>query len=86
MKAINKYIIIDQIREEVKTSSGILMSGEDMIGIRYKKGLVISPGDNINNIKEGDIIYYDSTAGHTVVLGGDKHTVIQERDVVVVLD
>jgi co-chaperonin GroES (HSP10) len=86
MKAINKYIIIDQIREEVKTSSGILMSGEDMIGIRYKKGLVISPGDNVNNIKEGDIIYYDSTAGHTVVLGGDKHTVIQERDVVVVLD
>ena len=85
MKAINKYIIIDQIREEVKTSSGILMSGEDMIGIRYKKGLVISPGDNVNNIKEGDIIYYDSTAGHTVVLGGDKHTVIQERDVVVVL-
>jgi co-chaperonin GroES (HSP10) len=86
MKAINKYIIIDQIREEIKTSSGILMSGEDMIGIRYKKGKVVSPGSNVTNIKEGDIIYYDSTAGHTVVLGGDKHTVIQERDVVVVLD
>jgi co-chaperonin GroES (HSP10) len=46
----------------------------------------VSPGDQVSTVKVGDLVYYDSTAGYTVVLEGSTHTVIQERDVVVVLD
>ena len=86
MRAVNRYIIVDQIKENVKTTSGILMGASDMIGIRYKKAKVVSPGDQVITVKVGDMVYYDSTAGYTVVLEGSTHTVIQERDVVVVLD
>jgi co-chaperonin GroES (HSP10) len=86
MRAVNRYIIVDQIKENVKTASGILMGADDMIGIRYKKAKVVSPGDQVSTVKAGDVVYYDSTAGYTVVLEGSTHTVIQERDVVVVLD
>lgn len=86
MRAVNRYIIVDQIKENVKTASGILMGADDMIGIRYKKAKVVSPGSSVETVKEGDVIYYDSTSGYSVVLEGNTHTIIQERDVVVVLD
>ncbi len=86
MRAVNKYIIINEINESVKTSSGILMGADDLIGIRYKKAKVFSPGENVVAVSSGDVIYYDGSAGYTVMLEGVKYTVIQERDVVVVLD
>ena len=35
MKPIGKYIAIKEIKEEVKTKSGLLLSGDDVDGIRY---------------------------------------------------
>ena len=86
MKAVNKFIVIDQINEQVKTSSGLIMSGEDMIGIRYRKAKVLTPGNEVSTVLPGDVIYYDSSSGHSVMIEGVLHTIIQERDVVVVLD
>lgn len=84
MKAINKYIIISPITEEMKTESGLLMTSTDTNQIRYKRAEVISPGSNVEVIKKGDIIYYDGHAGHTMLLDEKPYTIIQERDVVVV--
>ena len=85
MKAINKYIIIDKVSEEMKTESGLLLSGEDANEFRYNKGIVVTPGTNVEAVKEGDTIYYDKSSGHTMILQDKKYTVILERDVVVVL-
>lgn len=85
MRAINKYIIIDKISEEMKTESGLLLSGEDANEFRYNKGIVVTPGTNVETVKEGDTIYYDKSSGHTMILQDKKYTVILERDVVVVL-
>jgi co-chaperonin GroES (HSP10) len=85
MKAINKYIIIEKISEEMKTESGLLLSGEDANEFRYKKGRVVNPGTNVDTVKEGDVIYYDKSSGHTMVIQDKKYTIILERDVVVVL-
>jgi co-chaperonin GroES (HSP10) len=85
MIAINKYIIVDRIIEEMKTDSGLLLSGDDRDEFRYKKAKVIVPGTNVDTIKKDDIIYYDKSSGHTMVLEDKKYTIILERDVVVVL-
>jgi co-chaperonin GroES (HSP10) len=85
MRAINKYIIIEKISEEMKTESGLLLSGEDANEFRYSKGRVVNPGTNVETVKEGDVIYYDKSSGHTMVIQDKKFTIILERDVVVVL-
>jgi len=85
MKAINKYIIIEKILEEMRTDSGLLLSGEDANEFRYNKGVVVNPGTNVDTVKEGDVIYYDKSSGHTMVIQDKKFTIILERDVVVVL-
>jgi len=85
MQAINKYIIIETIAEEIKTDSGLLLSGDDANQLRYKKGRVVNPGTEVIVIKPGDEIYYDKASGHEVVINGEKYSIILERDVVVVL-
>ena len=85
MRPIGKYIIIKTIKEELKTESGLLLSAQDASGFRYKKGEVVKPGTNVDVINEGDVIYYDGSAGHEMLIEDNPYTVITERDVVVVL-
>ena len=85
MKPIGKYIVIKTIEEEIKTKSGLLLSSEDANQLRYNKGLVVKPGSDVSVIKEKDNIYYDKRAGFSLLINEQIYTIIQERDVVVVL-
>ena len=85
MKPIGKYIIIKTITEEVKTSSGLLLSQSDVDNFRYRKGSVVKTGTDVTVIKALDLIYYDKNAGHTMMIDDNTYTIIQERDVVIVL-
>lgn len=85
MKPIGKYIVINEIKEEVKTQSGILLSGDDVDKMRYKKGVVVKPGTEVTKINDGDIIYYDTRAGYSMFIEDVQYTIIRENDVVVVL-
>jgi co-chaperonin GroES (HSP10) len=84
-KPIGKYIIIKTVEEEMKTSSGLLLSAEDANQMRYKRGLVIKPGTEVKIIKEKDGIYYDKRAGFTMLIDNEPYTMITESDVLVVL-
>ena len=85
MKPIGKYIVIKKIKEELKTESGLLLSAQDAENFRYRKAEVVKEGTDVKVINSGDIIYYDSGAGHEMLIKDNPYTVIQERDVVVVL-
>jgi co-chaperonin GroES (HSP10) len=85
MKAIGKNIVIKSIDEEVKTSSGLLLSGEDTNQLRYKRGVVINSGTDVHNIKAGDEVYYDKSNSYVMIINDEHCVIIQERDVVLVL-
>ena len=85
MKPIGKNIIIQTIDEQIKTESGLLLSSEDANQLRYKKGLIVKSGTDVGSIKEGDTIYYDKRSGYSVIINDEQYTIIQEKDVVVVL-
>jgi|TARA_Y100000401_G_scaffold113885_1_gene115193 co-chaperonin GroES (HSP10) len=85
MTPIGKYIVIQKINEEKKTKSGLLLSSEDVESFRYQKGQVVKPGTDVSVINEGDVIFYDKAAGHSMFIKDETFTIISERDVVVVL-
>ena len=85
MKPISKYILLNHIEEEVKTESGILLSGDEANKRRYHKGKVISVGEEVSAVSKDDVVYYDHRGAHTLLIEGVQVTVIQERDVVIVL-
>ena len=85
MQPIGKFIVIKTIDEELKTESGLILSGEDVNQMRYKRGLVIASGTDVHNIKKDDDIYYDKAHGFTMLIDDKQYTIIRESDVVVVL-
>lgn len=86
MKAVGKYLICELVTEEVKTSSGLLLSGEDTKGFRYMKAKVITAGTEVTAIKENDIIYFDKGHSFNMLIKDKQYTITSERDVVVVED
>lgn len=85
MRPIGKYIVVRDIQEEVRTESGLILSGEDTNQLRYKRAEVVAPGTDVNVIDEGDELYYDKAHSFTMLIDDTQYTIIQERDVVVVI-
>ena len=85
MKPIGKYIVAKDLVEEIKTQSGLVLSGDDANQFRYKKAVVIKPGTDVSTIQEFDIIYYDKGHGFTMIINDEQFTVLRESDVVVVV-
>ena len=85
MKPIGKHIVVKDIEEDVVTDSGLVLSGEDTNQLRYRKAKVIAPGTEVSVINSGDVIHYDKAHGYTMIIRDCQYTIIQERDVVVVL-
>ena len=84
MKAINNYIIVDKIKIEPKKVAGLIMTDETDQDNRYLKAKIISCGNLVEGLKDGDIIYYDKHAGHGISWKDTLYQVIRDRDVVLI--
>ena len=84
MKAINRYIVIENIKTEPKKVAGLIMTEETDVDNRYVKAKIISCGNLVEALKEGDTIFYDKHAGHDISWKDKLYMVIQDRDVVLV--
>ena len=83
MKAVNYYLIIDMIKEEPKVG-GLILTDEINEDNRYLKAKVVSIGNLVEGIKEGDTIYYDKHAGHGIQHKDKFYGVIKQQDVVLI--
>ena len=84
MKAVNHYIIVENIKNEPKKIGGLIMTEELDDDNRYIKANVISAGNLVEGIKDNDIVYYDKHAGHGVQYKDILYQVIRSGDVVLI--
>ena len=84
MKAVNHYIIVQNIKTEPKKVAGLIMTEELDDDNRYIKAEVISAGNLVEGIKEKDIVYYDKHAVHGVQYKVILYQVIRSGDVVLI--
>ena len=84
MKAVNNYIIIDMTKDEPKKIGGLILTEQTDEDNRYLKAKVVSIGNLVEGIKEGDIIYYDKHAGHGIQHKDKFYGVIKQMDVVLI--
>ena len=85
MKAIGTFIVITEVRDSYKSQGGLLLTSEDTIGMKYREGKVEEVGSFVKGIKKGDIVYYNKTMSHEAMIQEQLYTIIQERDVAVVI-
>ena len=84
MKAVNHYIIIDKIKDEPVKIGGLILTEKTDEDNRYLKAKVISTGNLVEGIQEGDIIHYDKHAGHGIQHKDKFYGVIKQQDVVLI--
>ena len=84
MKAVNHYIIIDLIKEGPKKVGGLILTDDINEDNRYLKAKIISCGNLVEGLKDGDTIYYDKHAGHDISWKDTLYRVIRDGDVVLV--
>tara|TARA_R100001129_G_C5192971_1_gene211353 strand:+ start:59 stop:316 length:258 start_codon:yes stop_codon:yes gene_type:complete len=84
MKAVNYYIIIDQIKDEPKKVGGLILTESVDDDNRYLKAKVVSIGNLVEGIHIDDIVYYDKHAGHGIQHKDKFYHVIKQQDVVLI--
>ena len=84
MKAVNHYIIIEQIKEGPKKVGSLILTDDVNEDNRYLKGKVISIGNLVEGINENDVVYYDKHAGHGIQHKDKFYGVIKQMDVVLI--
>ena len=84
MKAINRYIVIKNIKTGPKKVAGLIVTDNTDVDNRYVKANVISTGNLVEGIKNNDIVYYDKHAGHDVQYKDILYRVIRSGDVVLI--
>ena len=84
MKAVNHYIIVQNIKTEQKKVAGLIVTEDIDDDNRYIKAKAISVGNLVEGIKQDDIVYYDKHAGHGVQYKDILYQVIRSGDVVLI--
>lgn len=84
MQAINHFIVIEKIKEAPKNIGGLEITQSQNNDIRYLRGKVISAGNKIDFLNEGDVVMYDKHAGHGINWKEEHYFVITINDVVIV--
>jgi len=84
MKAVNNYIVVQKIKTEQNKVAGLIITENIDDDNRYIKAKVISTGNLVEGIKDGDVVYYDKHAGHGVQYKETLYYVIRNVDVVLI--
>jgi len=84
MRAINLYLVISRIKTEQKKIAGLIMTDKSDVDNRYIRGEIVSTGNLVEGVKDGDIIHYDKHAGHSLTWEDKEYQVILARDIVLV--
>lgn len=83
MRALGTFVVLRKEKEEVKNSSGLIMTEYTDKDIRYKLAEVVSAGEDVDGLDPGDMVYFDSAAGSEIRIEGEKLTVVPDRQIVV---
>ena len=84
MQAINDYVIVSKIKEGPKKIGGLILTEDLDEDNRYINATIISTGNLVQGLKDGDIVHYDKHAGHGITWKDTMYQVIRGRDVVLV--
>lgn len=84
MKAVNNYVVVDKIKEEPTKVGGLILTESLDNDNRYLKGIVVSAGNLVEGINDGDTIHYDKHAGHGIQWKDKLYFVIKSSDIVLV--
>jgi len=92
IKPLFDRIVIEQVDNEEKTKSGIVLLAKDQEKPVMAKVVAVGPGGLIDGsdvkmvIKKGDLVLYSKYAGSEFKIDGKEVTIIKQSDVLAVVE
>jgi len=81
IKAINNIVVVKElIKVEEKTPAGIIVPSTVKVEPQ-KYGEVLSVGENVENIKVGDVIVFHQAGGQAVIMDGVIMRILKNEEV-----
>lgn len=77
-----RVIVLPNDRTETVTEAGIVLNEKYNPELALRRGKVISVGEGIRGIKEGDEACYMAFSGQPLRVDGELHLVMMEDDIV----
>ena len=78
-KPLNTKVLLEQIREEQKTSSGIILSTTETVEDKAK---VVAIGSLVKDLEVGDVVMFDSKRAVEVTIE-DKSFLLSDYDYII---
>lgn len=94
LRPLNDNVIIELIKEEKKTASGIMLTGESVTSV-HKEGVVVAVGPGFNyangdrkemTVEVGDRVIYDVNHQKNVEYQGKKLLIMSEDNVLAIIE
>lgn len=85
LKPLNNFIIVEVQKVERKTASGIFIAGSDTIDTT-NKGNVVAVGNNVKDIKDGDIVLFTRDCGIPVKFDEKDYLILNQDKILAVVE
>ena len=86
MKAVGKYIVVNEIKDvNTKTKGGLLLGEKQREDLRYRQATIVNVGTDVKVVNKKDKIYFDRHAGFNIELNDKIYKVIKEQDIVIIV-
>lgn len=76
-----KRVLVRPLEAEEKTAGGVFLPAEEKD--KTNRGEVVSVGEELKELKlaKGDVVIYESYAGHEFKLDGEKFMILHAKDI-----
>lgn len=82
----NKIIVeVEKKSDELNRSAGGIILPDTANKDSFKKGIVFVVGEDVSNIKGGDVVYYGEFTGREITVNGAEYMVLTDDEVLAVL-
>ena len=82
MKVVLNNILVKEIKEDVKTQSGLYLGdGQD---IKFHKGEVVTIGEDIDKVNIGDVVWFDRHRSYPIIYEGIEYLIMGYENIVIV--
>jgi chaperonin GroES len=78
-KPLNERVFVSYSSEAEKTSGGLYIP--DAAKEKPQKGTVEAIGNEVKNVKVGDVVLFDKYSGSKITLDTQEYLIIKEEDI-----
>lgn len=85
MIAINDHVVVQEMKKEERLSKGGLVIPQTAIEEPQKFGKVLSVGEKVTSVREGDIVVFAKFGGQAFVVDNEYLIVLKEPEIYCIL-